>query len=327
MAALEWEASLPPFSRSPFPLAKANADICGMESGLDSKIIMSTPMETVTWESSRPSLSSLRLLTTPSGSGLLAMWRKPAASVASFASVSFSRVRRTFATPFFSAASTSIAFSAISSSFRSSKASAMVFRIFFRTSKGIAQSFRASALAATALLRASSETDSTLRHPLARSAMACFSRSLPGVAKRVPGDLNLESRPRTPRMLLRSDPEATTHALQFVPGATAAVAASILLLMPPRPPLLLAPINTESLPCWYTGNNLAFLFSFGDESKTPSTSVSKSRTSAPKLLAHKAARESLSENTSSAVYPRLAETASFSLMMGTIPRLSNLSTA
>lgn len=162
-----------------------------------------------------------------------------------------------------------------------------------------------------------------LTDPRGKSLTACASSGLPGVTKRVPRfwlNLFFGSLLNTDRIVFKSAPEATTHALQVEPGWTADKAAAILDAMPPRPCALFSPMATSEESGRYS-SSLNAPGSVGGRSKTPSTSVSKSKTSAPKVRAQRAAKESLSEKTSSSVYPKLAETASFSLIMGTIPRL------
>ena len=88
---LERAASLPPFSTSPLPERSASAATCGSASGRLSKMTITTPMGAVSSWSSRPSASSVRDSTLPSGSSCSAMSRMPSASLASLRSSSFRR--------------------------------------------------------------------------------------------------------------------------------------------------------------------------------------------------------------------------------------------
>mmetsp|Transcript_116222 Transcript_116222/g.325061 ORF Transcript_116222/g.325061 Transcript_116222/m.325061 type:complete len:222 (-) Transcript_116222:1281-1946(-) len=131
IAAFECTASFPPLRSKPLPLAMERAEICGIESGRDSKITIRTPIGTVISVSSIPSASSLLLLMTPSGSARDANCLNPAASVASFSSVSFNLFFKTSATSSFSAASRSRALAASSSSVFSIKDEAIDSKISF----------------------------------------------------------------------------------------------------------------------------------------------------------------------------------------------------
>ena len=111
IAALEWMASFPPFNNKPLPLAIAKEAICGILSGLDSKIIIKTPIGTVIKLNSNPLASSLLLLTTPSGSGMSAICLMPDARVSNFPALNFSRLRKDREIPSVSAATTSFIFS------------------------------------------------------------------------------------------------------------------------------------------------------------------------------------------------------------------------
>ena len=122
-----------------------------------------------------------------------------------------------------------------------------------------------------------------------------------------------------PRPTSGSDPDARTTDL--MPTSRAPRAAFTLASMPPRPPLEIPPNFQSFNEAGCTSRTNRAPASDGGRSYNPSTSVSMIRQSAPTSLATKAANPSLSEKHPSGTseYPALPDTASFSLMMGTMP--------
>ena len=257
--ALDSVASFPPLSSRPFPLAMARADICGKESGRDSKMIINTPIGTVSCDKINPSASSRWHFTTPNESGWSAIWRKPVANVCNLSTVNPNRFNRGAAVvPSFAATSTSFWLAVKISSCRSTIISAMVRKIDWRTLYGKACNFRASLRAATALSRASLATFVWVATVCCSccSCMASCSNSLPGVQNKVPrGSYGAPGtgRPNTARMPFKSCPAAMTQAPQFDPTRTADTAASILDPIPPRPCADFSPMSI------FCGNAVSWL--------------------------------------------------------------------
>mmetsp|Transcript_46741 Transcript_46741/g.91971 ORF Transcript_46741/g.91971 Transcript_46741/m.91971 type:complete len:209 (-) Transcript_46741:47-673(-) len=143
-------ASFPPFSMSPLPLLIAKATICGRQSGLDSKMTISTPIGTVTCCNRSPSATCVSLTILPIGSSSFAMDLIPSVRVAIFLGDSTRRAAK--------ALLMSISFAAKISCWLASKmdaswlvrASAIACRIASRSSLDRAHSCRPALRAATA---------------------------------------------------------------------------------------------------------------------------------------------------------------------------------